>query len=92
LMILKLGAASERLKSEKGSKDAIDVLGILFYSGFEMKTFSDILYDYKMEKYASLLHLILNEFDKRDLKYLNLNENGFSKLRKKYLEEIKKIG
>ena len=40
---------------------------------------------------VDILIKMLNNFDKRNLGYLNLNESSFSRLRHKHLEEIKKI-
>ena len=91
LMVLKLGAAEDRGNSAKGMKDSIDVLGLLFYANMDMQVFKKILSDYGLTRYAGFLMRVLNGFDKRDLHYLNLNENSFSKLRHKYIEEIKKI-
>ncbi|MGI0141367.1 MAG: hypothetical protein ACREBF_01805 [Candidatus Micrarchaeales archaeon] len=90
LLVLKLGAAQDRRKSTKGEKDAIDVLGLLFYSKLKLSVLKAILARYKLAHYADLLVSILRNFDKGDFHYLNLNESGFSKLKRRYLEEIKK--
>lgn len=91
LVVLKLGAASERLNSTKGEKDSIDVLGLLFNAKLELPVLKKILSDYGLIRHLDLLISILNGFDKRDLAYLNLNENSFSKLKRRYLEDIKRI-
>jgi len=89
LMTLKLGAAAARLKSQKGEKDSIDLLGLLFKSGIDLQKLKKVLSDYNLTDYLRFLISILANFDKRDLNYLNLNENSFSKLKHKYLAEIK---
>jgi hypothetical protein len=91
LMVLKLGAASDRGGSTKGMKDAIDILGLLFYSGPDLGILKKILSEYNLIKYIDLLVSILNNFDRRDLNYLNLNESSFSKLKRKHIAEIKKM-
>lgn len=91
LMVLKLGALSDRAKSIKGEKDSIDVLGLLFYSKLDLSILKRILSEYKLMQYMDLLKYVLNNFDKRNLNYLNLNENSFSKLKRKYLEDITKV-
>lgn len=90
LMVLKLGAASDRGKSVKGRKDFIDILGILFYSGFDLPAFGRILKEHNLAQYMRLLGSILSSFDSKDLKYLNLNESSFAKLKRKYLSDIRK--
>jgi len=91
LMALKLGAAADRGKTSKGQKDHIDILGLLFYSKPELKTLQKILSEYKISGYIKLLESILANFDLRDLNYLNLNENSFAKLKRKYIAEIKEL-
>ena len=91
LMALKLGAASARLKSPKGMKDAIDALGLLFNSGLDLTQLKAILSRYGLNSYLGLLTTILSTFDKNDLPYLNLNESSFSKLKRKYLENLRKL-
>lgn len=91
LMALKLGAASDRGKSAKGEKDGIDVLGLLFNSKLDLQVLKKILSGYKLTRHMDLLVSILTNFDKRNLSYLDLNENSFSKLKHRYLNEIKKV-
>lgn len=91
LMALKLGAALDRGKSAKGEKDGIDVLGLLFNSKLNLQVLKKVLSEYKLTRHMDLLISILTNFDKRDLNYLNLNENSFSKLKRRYLDEIRRI-
>ncbi len=90
LMVLKLGAASDRGKSVKGRKDFIDILGLLFYSEFDTPAFGRILKEHNLAQYMRLLGSILSTFDSKDLKYLNLNKSSFAKLKRKYLSDIRK--
>jgi hypothetical protein len=91
LLILKLGAMKDRLNSLKGSKDQIDVLSLLFYSGIDLALFSKILEKYGFTNYLHDLQGLLKTFDKEMLKYINLNEKSFSKLKKKRLGEIDRL-
>lgn len=88
LMVLKLGAAVDRGKSAKGEKDAIDILGLLFYSQLDVSLLKKILSEYGLMAYTDVLISILNNFDRKSLNYLNLNENSFSKFKRKYIDEI----
>ncbi len=89
LLLLKLGAAADRLQSQKGEKDAIDILGLLFYSGADLKKVRAIASESRLLGHIRLLGKILDGFKKENLGYLNLNEASFSKLRKKYGIEIR---
>lgn len=89
LMALKLGAAADRINSLKGRKDAIDILGLLFGSGLEIKKLRDILTEYDVKNLMGLLMSILGGFDRKDLKYLEINESKFSKLRREYTDKLK---
>lgn len=88
LIILKLGAARERSASEKGDKDSIDILGMLFYSGADMARLSEIAKENNTPNCIRQLKNILENFNTDNTKYLNLNEASFAKLRRKHLEII----
>lgn len=90
LMILKLGAASDRLASMKGVKDSVDILGLLFYSNLDILKLRRMLSEYGLMRFMDLLLAIINGFDRRNLGYLNLNENSFAKLKRRYRDEIKR--
>ncbi len=90
LLLLKLGAAADRLPSQKGAKDAIDLLGLLFYSGADVEKLKEIAVEHGLVGHVRLLGKILDEFRVENLKYLGLNKASFSKLRRKYAEIIRK--
>jgi hypothetical protein len=90
LMALKLGAAAERGASTKGRKDSIDILGLLFYSGFDVQLFSELLKEHGLVQYMRLLKSVLEGFDKNDIDYLNLNQNSFARLKRMHLSTITK--
>ncbi|MDG7038675.1 MAG: hypothetical protein JRN37_05920 [Nitrososphaerota archaeon] len=91
LLALKLGAALDRKGSIKGEKDAVDILGLLFYAGLDMARLRAVLSKYRLSHGIDLMISLLNGFDRSALAYLNLNENSFSKLKHSYLPELKKI-
>ena len=91
LMVLKLGAAKERLKSIKGEKDAIDILSMLFFSDFNPALFKKIVERNKDKEYPRLLLQILRSADRRIIEYLNLNEKTFSGLKKRWEKELLEI-
>ncbi len=89
LMALKLGALSDRRDSQKGDKDAIDVLGLLFYSGLELRELGKIFREYKLD-YSELLLKTLAEFNPNLLRFLNLNQKSFADLRHEYEKRIRR--
>jgi hypothetical protein len=91
LMVLKLGAAKERLKSIKGEKDAIDILSMLFFSDFNPELFKKIVDKNRSNEYVRLLLSILRSADRREIGYLNLNEKTFSGLKKRWEMELLRI-
>jgi len=91
LLILKIPAFIGRYKREKGRKDAIDIAGLVFFAGCDFKFFKELTIKYGLPDYPRVLLSIIENFDRSLIKYLDLNENDFAKLRKKYIEEIRKI-
>jgi len=91
LLILKLDAFIDRQNSIKGRKDATDITGLVFFAGCDFKFFKELTIKYDLPDYPRILLSIIENFDRSRIKYLNLNENEFSKLKKKYIEEIRKI-
>lgn len=91
LVVLKLGAYSDRGKSIKGDKDSIDLLGLLFYGDVDVAKLGALLKHYELESYARILLGVLVGFDKEMLRFLNLNEKSFSVMRRKCEPQIRKI-
>ncbi len=84
LLMLKLGAFKERKDSIKGGKDSIDMLGLIFNTGIDFNLLADLAKKYKHEDYPDLLLYALDNFDQSMIRYLDLNDNSFSKLKKRY--------
>ncbi len=91
LLLLKLGAYASRAKSIKGGKDAIDLLGLLFYSELNFKLLGELVAKYNKKERMGLLLEALNGFDRKQLGFLNLNEKGFAEMRKGFSGEIRRL-
>ena len=91
LAILKIDAFIDRHNSTKGKKDAIDITNLVFFSDFDFNFFKELTIKYDLPDYPRILLTIIEKFDLSYIEYLALNENEFAKLRKKYIEEIRKI-
>ena len=89
LLILKQGAELDRKESEKGEKDRIDILSILFNCSVNYKLYFQILKDNNLENLLGRLIKIIKEFD--NYKYLTLTPRELKLKKKKVLEELKKI-
>lgn len=88
LLMLKLGAYADRMNSIKGGKDAIDILGLLFYSGIDFGLLWRLLAKYKKEQYVRLMIRVLGTFDKKMLVFLKMNEKSFAIAKKKVRTEL----
>ena len=84
LLLLKAGAFIDRKESIKGEKDSIDLVGLVFYADIDFALLKQLIDRYELDGYARMLAETVKHFDVNLAKYLNLNENGLSKLRKRY--------
>jgi len=91
LLILKIPAFIDRQNGVKGRKDAIDITGLVFFGDCDFNFFKELTLKYDLPDYPRVLLSIIENFDRSLIKYLDLNENEFAKIRKKYIEEIRKI-
>ena len=67
------------------------VAGMLFFANCDLGFFKELTIKYNLMNYREVLLSTIENFDPPLIKYLNLNQNEFSKLRKKYASEIRKI-
>jgi len=91
LLILKLNAFIDRGKSPKGRKDMTDIAGLVFFADCDFNFFKELTIKYGLPDYPRVLLSIIENFDRSYISNLGLNQNEFAKLRKKYIEEIRKI-
>ncbi len=89
LVILKQGAEMERRGSMKGTKDRIDILALLIYSGFGLKKYRALLKEFRLEHFEKELRRNLEEFDPDDAAFLGFNHQEFVKWKRKFLEELR---
>ncbi len=82
LLILKQGAECDRKDSEKGLKDRIDIIDLLFKTEIDFKNYEEILEKYNLKDYKKKLIAIIKNF--REIKYLRLNPREF-KLKKEVI-------
>jgi len=64
---------------------------MLFFANCDLAYFNELTIKYNLTGYSRVLLDAIENFDSSLIKYLNLNQNEFSKLRKKYSSEIRKI-
>jgi len=64
---------------------------MLFLADCDLGFFKELTVKYNLMNYSRALLNAIENFDPSLIKYLNLNQNEFSKLRKKYVSEIRKI-
>jgi hypothetical protein len=89
LLILKQGAERERRGSTKGKKDAIDIITLLIHSPFDFQRYSSLLEKYGKKEYLEDLIHIINDFDDKDIKFLNIDFVSFKKWKKKTIDVLK---
>lgn len=86
LLLLKVGAFVSRRDSIKGRKDAVDIIGLLLYSGLDPKRLRAACDKYGVPK--TLIRSIINDADDETLAYLNTNKHYFSKAKKWLLSAL----
>jgi len=89
LMILKQGAYEDRKNSFKGEKDKIDIISLLFFSDFDLKSYKVILKKYSLNHYIENLIYLLRNFD--DYNSLNLTPRGFKIKKEEILKKLRKL-
>ena len=89
LLVLKQGAEMERKESEKGEKDRVDILSILFNCSINYRLYQRILKKHNLEHLLERLVKIVKGFD--NYKYLNLTPRELKLKKHKVLEELKSI-
>jgi len=91
LLILKIAEYLDNQNNIIGTESAINIASLVLFANCDFNLFKELIDKYKLRGYIKLLFLIIEKFDRSLIKYLDLNENEFAKLRKKYIDEIRKI-
>src|SRR3989338_9305639 len=89
LMILKQGAEIERKESQKGEKDRIDIISMVFNCSIYYKLYSDILEKNKIAHLLERLAKIVKEFD--NYAYLSLTPRQLKLKKKEVLDKLSRI-
>ncbi|UCF07450.1 MAG: hypothetical protein JSW28_07295 [Thermoplasmata archaeon] len=89
LLILKQAAEIERRNSIKGQKDAIDILTILIHGGIDIQEYNKMLAHYDLTHYIDELIHVVKDFDKRNLKYLDMNVKSYADWKKKIVVRLR---
>ena len=87
LLILKQAAERERKESEKGEKDRIDIVSLLFACDIDFKTYHELLKKYKVDSFYDRLKLIVNGFS--DYKYLHMTPRELKLKKAETLSKLK---
>ncbi len=87
LVILKQNAEIDRRGSVKGKKDAIDILSMLIYGGFDCDKYISKLEEYHLDFEDDLIKII-EDFDAEESKYLRMGFKEFKDWQNEFLEEI----
>ena len=89
LLILKQGATINREYSEKGKKDILDILSLLFYCDIDFKDYLNRLKELKKEEFYDKLMKIVKNFG--EYKYFNMTPREFKIKKEKLLRTLKKF-
>ena len=88
LLILKQGAEISRGESEKGEKDRLDILSLLFYCEVDFKDYLKRLGELKKKEFHEKLTKIIKDF--QEYKYFNMAPREFKIKKKGLLEKLRK--
>lgn len=88
LLIMKQIAEESRSMSEKGEKDRIDILSILFFSDFNFKKYLKMLKKYNKEEYYTKLLSLVKGF--KENKYFGMTPRQLKLKKNEILSKMKK--
>lgn len=91
LLILKQGAEINRRGSIKGKKDLIDIMTLLIHSDFSVEKYNQLLIQTNQKKLMEALKQEISLFNPKDVFYLGIDFNEFSKWKKKFIKDLKSI-
>jgi len=88
LLILKQGAFTNRKHSEKGEKDKLDILSILFYTDINFKEYNKILKKLKKESFYNELIKLIKDF--KEPEHFNMTPRELKLKKQDILKKLKK--
>ncbi|MFH1592139.1 MAG: hypothetical protein ABIB47_02100 [Candidatus Woesearchaeota archaeon] len=89
LLVLNQGAEIDRKESEKGEKDRLDVLSLLFYCDVDFEKYCEILKKIKKENYSDLLIRIIKNF--KEYRYFEMTPRELKQKKEELLRKLKKV-
>ena len=89
LFILKQGAEIDRGESEKGEKDKLDILSLLFYCDVDFKDYMNRLKELKKEEFYNRLVKIIKGF--QEYNYFNMSPRELKIKKDNLLEKLRKV-
>ena len=89
LLILKQDAEIDRRNTVKGKKDSIDIITLLMYADINIKRYKKLLKNYNIVNFRKELKKVINNFNKKDIKYLEVDFKEFKDWQKEILKELR---
>ncbi len=89
LLILKQGAEMDRKESEKGEKDRIDILSLLFNCDIDFSLYYRLLKKHRLEHFLRRLISVTSSF--KEHKYLDMTPRQLKLKKQKVLERLRKL-
>ena len=89
LLILKQGAEQDRSLSEKGEKDRIDIMSIMFFCDVDFKRYKEILQSVKKEHLIDNLVALVRSFS--EYAYLNITPRELKIKKQKIVDKLRHL-
>lgn len=89
LLILKQGAELDRKESEKGEKDRIDIVSMLFNCAIDFQSYYNILKKHKLDHLLKRLKELVSQF--KDYNYLKMTPRQLKIKKQEVLEKLKHL-
>ena len=89
LLILKQGAEQDRSLSEKGEKDRIDIMSIMFFCDVDFKRYKEILQSVKKEHLIDNLVALVRSFS--EYAYLNITPRELKIKKQKVVDKLRHL-
>ena len=89
LLLLKLGAHSDRVGSAKGEKDAIDIVNLLYNYKFDKEKFETIGKKFGFADANGRLAQVVRDFPQQHLDFTNADFVSFKKWKNEFLSSLR---
>jgi len=88
LLILKQDAEIDRRGTIKGRKDQVDIITLLIHADVDLERYKRLLKKYKIEQFKEELKEVVNSFEDKDIKYLDVGFKEFKDWKHEFLEQL----